>query len=175
MASESGLISHREYARRRGLSHQAVSKAVRAGRIPTVDGKIDPAVADEIWAQNTRPRADMKLTGDPLDTENGHDAAALERPRATFIAARALREVYAAKRAKAEFEEIEGKLVPVEEVREIAFKTSRAMRDQLLALPSRLAPVLYAAQDVAECHEILEAALLEVCAGLGSVNGRRSA
>ena len=63
------------------MSQQAVSKAVRAGRIPTVKNKIDPAVADKIWAKNTRPRADMKLDGDPLASENGQDAAARERPQ----------------------------------------------------------------------------------------------
>lgn len=167
--SRSKLLSQRQYAALRGVSQQAVSKAVKSGRIPTTGGLIDPVVADAAWPQNTRPRTD--LTGDPsraagaAEPESGQELAASERPHATYNAARALREVYAAKRAKLEFEVSEGKLVPVEEVRAQAYETARAMRDQLLSLPARLAPIVFAAKDVSECHRLLEEALRHVCAG----------
>src|SRR4029453_12429096 len=43
-------LSLRAYARHRGVSHRAVKKALRAGRIAALpDGTIDPAVADAAW------------------------------------------------------------------------------------------------------------------------------
>ncbi len=50
------LLSRRAYAKRRGCSHVAVLKAIREGRISTVDGMIDPDLADREWAANTLPR-----------------------------------------------------------------------------------------------------------------------
>lgn len=42
------------YARARGVSREAVRKAIKAGRIALVNGRIDPAMADGQWARNTR-------------------------------------------------------------------------------------------------------------------------
>ncbi|GKS96934.1 hypothetical protein [Acidovorax sp. SUPP2825] len=57
------LIAQAEYARRRGVAKSAVAKAVAEGRITLINGKVDPAVADIQWAQNTRARADSGRTG----------------------------------------------------------------------------------------------------------------
>jgi hypothetical protein len=49
-------IGIREYARRRGVSHTAVGKAIRDGRITTeADGSIDPVKADKQWDAQTNP------------------------------------------------------------------------------------------------------------------------
>ena len=49
-------LSIRAYAKRRGLSHVAVLKAAKAGRIELEpDGTIDPAKADAAWAQSSDP------------------------------------------------------------------------------------------------------------------------
>ena len=176
MPSKSKLVSQREYARSRGLSHQAVNKAVRAGRIPLVNGKIDAVAADAARAGNSRPRIDSAAPapGNPPATwlpgaSENHDLAASERPKATYTAARALKEVYLAKQAKLDYEAAEAKLVPVEEVRAQAFEAARAIREQLMALPARLAPVLAATKDVAKIHRILEDAILEICAGASPI------
>ena len=55
-------LSLRAYARRRGVSPEAVSKAVQTGRLKAsvVDGKIvDPDLADREWNEHTRKRADV--------------------------------------------------------------------------------------------------------------------
>ena len=47
-------LSIRAYAQHRGVSHTAVAKAIKAGRISKEpDGSIDPAKADAQWARNT--------------------------------------------------------------------------------------------------------------------------
>jgi len=48
------MMSQRQYAAHRGVSHVAVGKAVKAGRIATADGKIDSDLADTAWSANTR-------------------------------------------------------------------------------------------------------------------------
>ena len=47
-------LSRRAYARHRGVSHEAVRKALATGRIAAgPDGKIDPVVADRQWDTST--------------------------------------------------------------------------------------------------------------------------
>ena len=55
MGKRSRLVSMREYAKRRNISAMAVSKAVKAGRVTLVSGKIDVNLADREWSANTRP------------------------------------------------------------------------------------------------------------------------
>jgi hypothetical protein len=60
--AEVKMIGKSEYAKHRGCTPAAVLKAIRTGRITTVerDGQtlIDPEVADIQWANNTRARGD---------------------------------------------------------------------------------------------------------------------
>ena len=51
------LMTQAQYAEHRGVSRVAVHKAIKDERISTIDGKIDPAVADIQWAANSRARA----------------------------------------------------------------------------------------------------------------------
>ncbi len=49
-------LSIRAYARRRGVSHVAVLRAIKQGRVPVEpDGTIDPAKADAAWERSTDP------------------------------------------------------------------------------------------------------------------------
>jgi len=49
-------LSLRKYAAHRGISHPAVMKAIKAGRItPEPDGTIDPVKADRQWGARTDP------------------------------------------------------------------------------------------------------------------------
>ena len=49
-------LSIRAYARHRGVSHVAVLRAVKAGRVPVeADGTIDVAKADSAWERSTDP------------------------------------------------------------------------------------------------------------------------
>lgn len=56
------LISLREFARRNGVSDRAISKAIKTGRLPSTDGKIDPDQAQPVWDHVKNPkRAGRKL------------------------------------------------------------------------------------------------------------------
>ena len=51
------LISLREFARRNGVDVAAISRAVKAGRLPSVEGKIDLDQAQPVWDRIKGPRA----------------------------------------------------------------------------------------------------------------------
>lgn len=155
MASE--LISQAEYARRRGVSPQAVSLAVRAGRIPTSRGKINRRAADRAWRANTDQAK-------PRNSVNGQPRAVRTNGKATSYAAnRASRELYQAKITRMEYEELMGQLVRVDVVRATWFRRARQARDLVLAIPDRLAPVLAACSDAFEVQRILAEELRRAC------------
>ncbi len=187
MAAE--LVSLREYARRRGVSHSSVRRAVRSGRITTVEGKIDPTRANEEWEQNTdltKPRNSItgvpKLVRDPvgpaepMDLDGAGDVDPPSVPSGpgsarTFARARTARETYEARLAKAKYERLMGQLVSADEVRVTAFNRARRTRDLLLALPDRLAPVLAAISEAGECHRVLTVEITRICEEMGRARG----
>ena len=99
-------VSLREYARRRGVSHVAVMKAIRAGRLtPEPDGTLDPAKADAQWdartdpARRPEPPEDESAQADetpPTEPTREERAPAIEpapQGAATFTQARTAHEI----------------------------------------------------------------------------------
>lgn len=176
------LISQREYARLRGITHSAVQKAITARRISTVDGKIDPEVADREWKENTdQSKPSNIVTGRPKHRRHPNQPAApmplgdafpggtTGPPSKGYAQARAVRESYDARLRKLEFEQRNGKLIDADEVRVVAFNRARRTRDLLLAVPDRLAPILVAVTDPIECHRVLTEEITRVCEELSRV------
>jgi hypothetical protein len=175
-ARKKELISQREYARRRGISNVSVHEAVRDGRISTVNGKIDPDLADRQWRENTdqsKPR--NRITGrpkqarvsgepsEPMDMGGADEIVGGPSTATGYAKARAARELYQAQLAKLELDRKRGTLVRADEVRLGAFNMARKARDQLIALPERLASVLAAVEEPAEVQRILEEEIERIC------------
>ncbi len=181
-------LSLRAYARHRGVSHTAVRKALAAGRITAAaDGSIDPEQADRQWSASTdlaKPRNSvtgvpkLRAAGSPSDPigSPGFEEAAGASPEAgaprlvsSYAASRAAREAYLARLAKLDFEQKSGKLVDADEVRAQIFALGRRLRDAMLGLPDRLAPVLVGQSDPDVIHRLLNdeivASLSELSAG----------
>lgn len=170
------LISQREYARRRGVSHSAVQRAISAGRIATVDGKIDPAQADREWRDNTdqsKPR--NRITGspkharvagepsEPMDFGGSEESHGGNGTATGYAKARAARELCQAQLAKLELDRQRGTLIRADEVRVGAFNMARKTRDQLIALPERVAAILAATEDATEVQHILDEEIERIC------------
>ena len=176
------LMSMREYAKHRGVSHTAVQKAVKTGRITRrKDGKIDSKRADRQWDSSTdvsKPR--NSVTGKPkhrrpkdgpprpegsgaAGRSNGNGADEDGGGGSGYVAARTVREHYLARKAKLDYEQAVGKLLDADEIRRAMYKAGRVSRDLVLTLPSRLAPILAAEIDEAKCLDILEAEVQAVC------------
>jgi len=183
------LLSIRGYARHKGVTHVAVLKAIKVGRITLrADGKIDSAKADRQWAANTDPSKPRNaITGDPKHRrkpgspstpmalgsaagagDGGGVGADREALLASYQTSRSIRENYEARMAKLRFEREDGLLVPLAEVKAQAFAMGRTMREKFMAIPERLSPVI-AMKDRDECYRLLSEELRAALEELGGV------
>lgn len=140
--------SLRAYAKRRGVSAEAVSKAITAGRlrdsVMMVDGapKIgDVELADREWEANTRPRIDQPRPAlapaeEPTEIAGVPD---YNKSRALREAAAARRENALADLAEIEVEEKRGELVSVDEARSYIIERFAVVKTKLLGVPTRVA------------------------------------
>ena len=134
-------LSIRGYARHRGVTHQAVRKALATGRITVgADGGIDPAVADRAWAATTAPRP----PGIEDVTAQGRGAAV--PPAAvpglnagTFLQARTATMLAEAQLRRLRLEERRGQLLDRQAVLSRVFAFVRGARDAWLGWPARVA------------------------------------
>jgi hypothetical protein len=172
-------LSLSAYARHRGVSHVAVSKAIAAGRLtasvvrdergaPKIG---DPELADREWAANTRPRVDYPATDLPGDLPSHAPrtarppAAGAPRPDVPdYNESRARRESALADMAEIEVAERRGELVPVAEARADVVSRFTVVRTRLLGVPSRVAQRLphLAGEVVPVLDELLREALEEL-------------
>lgn len=154
-------LSITAYARHRGVSHVAVLKAIKAGRIEKeADGTIDPSKADAAWERNTN-QAQKRKAKKPSDPPRPDDGEAPVGPPIinsgpNFAQSRAIKEAYNARLAKLSYEEKSGALVRTDSVKVAWFNTLRVLRDRTLNLPDRLAPILAAETDPKTVRDMLE-------------------
>lgn len=140
----------RQYAKHRGVSAQAVSLAVKAGRIPiSKDGKIDVKKADAAWQENTNAQAGSVLKAGP---------AAMP----SYSEARAVRETYAAKLEQLEYQRASGELLPRLEVVAVVTAIHTVVKAGLLSLPATMAPLVAAETDARRVEQLLMTKIREL-------------
>lgn len=138
------LIRIAEYARRRNVSAQAVHRAVHAGRITLINGRIDPAVADVQWEANTRKYAGSGHTKStqPKHVFEAHSAPieAADAPPFLFSydVSRAKREHHEAILSEARAKREIGQLVETQKVRAAVAAIAGLIGDHLDRLPDRI-------------------------------------
>ncbi|MDP2735777.1 MAG: hypothetical protein Q8P12_06235 [bacterium] len=171
----SGLLTMNAYAKRRGVSHTAVAKAVRTGRISrTAEGLIDPEVADREWEENTNPaKAFSSVVNNsghrrstdspPMPFAGSEEATSPANGLPPIAQSRAIREAYEARIRKLDYEVRKGKLVNADEVRVAAFNVARITRDRLMVMPDRLASLVVGLNDAHKIHKLLNAEIHLVC------------
>jgi hypothetical protein len=163
------------YAESRGVSHVAVLKAIKQGRIKSARKvgtrwEVDPDAADREWKANTQ-------TGHHSSKAPDVEDAPPERRRNSIPAyadSRALREAYTAQLAKLEYEEKAGKLVRVDDVKVTWFTEARRTRDAILNVPIRIVDEVAAiAGDLSaeQRHEILLCLQRELIQALEELSG----
>lgn len=160
--SENQLVTAYKLAQIMGVTRKAVADAVKDGRISfeTVDGKkrFDPKKARDEWKENTS-ESKQRVKAKPSRDD---DQDLSEKNQLTYAKARAVREGYAAKLAKLDFEERTKKLINAEDVKSQAFEVGRVIRDSLLALPPRLSAVFAAESDAHKINEALKEEITNV-------------
>ena len=168
-------LSIRAYARHRGVSHVAVMKAIKDGRVPVeADGTIEPAKADAAWkrstdpsrakstpkraaSENLKPVADAAL-GSVRETlkEQGLPAGS----NVTFVQARTAHEIAKAHLARLRLQRMKGELVDRARAAAMIFRLAREERDSWLNWPARVAALMaadlgvdaHAVQKLVETH-----------------------
>ncbi len=143
------LLSLAEYARHRGCSRTAVSKAVKEGRISLTDGQIDPVAADATWQARTRPRADTKAPAAPPVEVGPADADM------TYVEAKRREAVANARMAERAAATQAGKLADVDLLVAAMSRRFGIAREIALSVPSRLAPLVAAESDIATVARML--------------------
>ena len=154
-------LSIRAYARQRGVSHVAVLRAIKQGRvILEPDGTVDAAKADASWerssdpgrrkpvAEKLRPVAEAAV-GSVRETlkEQGLPAGG----NVTFVQARTAHEIAKAHLARLRLQRMKGELVDRARATALVFRLAREERDTWINWPARVA-ALMAAELSVEAH-----------------------
>lgn len=133
------MLTQSEYAAHRGVSRPAVCQAIKAGRIKLVNGKLDRDATDVMWAARSTVRTTTKA--------DSKGSAAPPPEQATgavpdYFIERARRERAEADIAEMKAAEISKQLVRVEDVRRQWEKIAVQLRESIMQLPDRLAPLI---------------------------------
>lgn len=178
------LMNQSEYARHRGVSHTAVQKAIKSGRISAaIKGKkIDQVLADRLWVDNTdqakplnsitgnpKHRRDPNTPKGPIGSSGGDSAGESVGGGPSYVQARAISAAYDAKLKKLDFETKAGKLIELSAAEVIVFNQARRARDMLFSIPDRISAILAAEDDPRKVYDILTTELRRVADEVSSV------
>lgn len=172
--------SQAELARLLGVSRQAINDLVKRGVLEVGrDGKIDVALARHALESRVRPSsktgqalasaamaapptAAQVLSGavpapaPPQALEASIDTSTDAPSVTSYHVAKTLRELAEARLAQLKLAEQRGELVRVADVKSAYGKRVTALREALLQIPLRIAPVVAAEESAGKCHEILQ-------------------
>jgi hypothetical protein len=163
-------LSIRAYAKARGVSHVAVLKAAKAGRIQLEpDGTIDPAKADASWARSTDPGRTIAKPKPSAEKLRPVGEAALGSVRetlkeqglpaggsVTFVQARTAHEIAKAHLARLRLQRMKGELIDRARTTAVVFRLAREERDTWINWPARVA-ALMASELGVEAHSMQKA------------------
>ncbi len=151
------------YARHRGCSRQAVSRAWKAGRLQASVALIDgrPTIpdfdrADLEWAENSDYRRQpARIDGDSLEGDEGDDQAE------PYAGAAAREKHWRAELAELQYKQRAGELVNAAEMATEMANTFSTVRSKLLGLPSKAKQALphLTLEDLATLDDIVREAL----------------
>ena len=175
------FVSVRQFADRAGVTLRAVQVAIQNGRIAIdhteLKGKtkkpyhfINYETEIQKWiefrdeSRKGRPtRREMGKGKQPTyktpDDRDPVDTAPPEiienKSAGSYHKARAVRELFNAKTAELDYKVRTGELVNLEKAKEIFINTGLQIKQNLLNIPNRLAPILASISDERKCNELL--------------------
>ena len=154
--SGSGALSQAALGRALDLSAPAITKLKKQGM------PVHSVAAAQQWRQDRQNVAQRK----PWPGRTAPAApAAPAAPPAEFVhgeshdAARTRREIAEADLAELKLGELHGELVRAADVRASYARRLASLRESLLQIPARLAPIVASETDQAACHETLQSEL----------------
>ena len=164
-----------QYAKDRGVEYTQLSKWAGQGRFSSdalrkegrkwivadaqeLDRQVAAAKAPDRGGRGGAPAIDQALV------QQQNQAAAIP----SFAQSRAIREAYAARLTRLEFDQRSGRLVDKNELKMRLAKLHMAVRDSLRTIPDRVAPIVAAENDQAKIHAMLLKEIGQALEGLGS-------
>lgn len=174
-------ISQREYANRLGLSNEAVSKAIREGKIDKgwdrQEGKIIVEYANREWgALHMKTNVSRLLQQEPGEEvqpadwpSSGKRSGLTLTNESSFAEAKRVREIIYAQLAALDLKERKEELVRKDEVYKQLYAFGQQIRVALMSTPDRGIDAILASKNRAEAYNILAGALQEVLEGLTNV------
>ena len=168
----------RKYAEDRKVEYTQLSKWAGQGRFNSdalrKDGRlwivVDPQELDRQIAEAKAPDRGGRDGGPAIDQallQQQNRAAAIP----SFAQSRAIREAYAARLTRLEFDQRSGKLIDKAELKMKLAKLHMAVRDSLRTIPDRVAPIVAAETDQAKIHAMLLKEIGQALEGLGNAVG----
>lgn len=164
-------ISQREYARRLNVSNEAVSKAVKEGRIKKgwdeKERKIIVNHANAEWGnfhiQQNAKRIVSTPAGGALNEEEpvGNDSGALTN-HTSYANAKRVKEIALAQHAILDLKKRKGELVEKGQVYKQLFSFGQQLRTALMAIPDRSIDEILSKKTRAEAHLALTEAIHKV-------------
>lgn len=170
-------ISIRQFAREMGVSHTAINKAIKQGRIIEGHKKglgIIREIAEQEYRDNTEPGKGRPPASKsrPRDGGGGEVRRELPPTEDSFAHAKKAKMVYEAQIKKLEFEEKSGRLVDKSIVYKELFAAGKELRISLLAIPDRIIDNLMACGTRNEAHAMLLKELTESLEEFADINKR---
>lgn len=142
------LMTKAQYAKHRGVTPQAISKLVKNDRVlVTEDGLIDSEISDVLLEEFSDQDSATSQLANKLSGIS------------SYAEQRALLTEYKARITKIELDRLEGRSIDADQVRRAAFDTARRVRDTILNLPDRIAPLVATADGVHAIRTILDTEL----------------
>ena len=159
------------YAIHRKVSGAMITKYIKNGMIPSAKqiGRkwyIDPQKAD-IELDAALGRTEKVVT--KIQPKEYIDQSQ-KTPMPSLAANRAIKEMYAARLQKLEFEEKSKKLVPYDELKLKLSKLHLQVRDNLRTIPDRISPIVAAETDPSKIHNLISTEIRECLEGLKSID-----
>ena len=148
------------------------------------EGTIDIAEADAACLEHLNPARSSVISSIPVPapapaaatpaapTQNAEPADTADMP-ISYHAARTMREKYEALGAKAEYLQTLGELVEAAPLQQASRELGREVRDALLNIAARIAPLVAAETDPRKVDEMLTQELRQVCDHLAAKLAQR--
>ena len=173
-------ISQREYAKRLGISNEAVSKAIREGKIDKgwdrEEEKIIVPYANKEWGALHMKTNVSQLLQQEVGEEAQVDGQSPARKggltltnESSFADAKRVREIIHAQLAALDLKERKGELVRKDEVYKQLYAFGQQVRLAVMATPDRGIDAILASKTRAEAYQILSGALQEALEELANV------
>lgn len=158
-----------DYADHIGSSPAYVTKLKKTGRLVMREEAGRQVVDFELSDRLIRNTADLSKARNGANAAPGRPPSAPLAPiaetgrvDAIFRQAQAQERAYNAKMAELEYRKMASELVSVEQVRAEASRLAAALRESIMQVPARLAPVLAAEANAGRVHDLLQAELRQV-------------